>query len=373
MKRKILNVVCVLLILLLVLSLIPVSYLVRKTGADRKTVTGFYAEEPNTLDVVYIGGSACYVFFQPLRAWSEYGFTSYNFAHMSITPEAVKYYIKEVRKTQDPKLFVIDLRPFQYGDLIQPNTEDTPYYRHEASIRNGTDNMPYSKNRIDLIDASVPDASERLPYYIDLIKYHSRWWTIPYNFISSLRSGDWSFFDYADNARKNELKGYYFADAMNAVTHIDYSHITERADLSEPIRAIFIDLLDFCRDESVNALFVVHAYNQEEGHQQEFNTMEEILASYGFPYLNCCDHWEEIGLDETTDFVDAFHVNVFGAEKYTNFLAGYICGHYALPDHRGDAAFQEWDALSAAFVDRVAEDKAMLLAGQQSQESDIWN
>ena len=70
---------------------IILSYVMRPVTNSRKNLCGFYAEKSNSLDMVYVGGSACYAYWEPLAAWNEYGFTSFNFATESIQPQCIKY------------------------------------------------------------------------------------------------------------------------------------------------------------------------------------------------------------------------------------------------------------------------------------------
>ena len=85
-------------------SLKFLSYLYRPVTTSRMNVCGFYAEPENSLDVVYVGGSACYRYWEPLKAWKDYGFTSYNFATDAIQPQVIKYILEEIQKTQKPFL-----------------------------------------------------------------------------------------------------------------------------------------------------------------------------------------------------------------------------------------------------------------------------
>jgi len=55
------------------LLIIWISFLFRPTEVDRENVIGYYAEKNNSLDVVCIGGSATFVFWEPLQAWHDYG------------------------------------------------------------------------------------------------------------------------------------------------------------------------------------------------------------------------------------------------------------------------------------------------------------
>ena len=90
-----------------------VTYLFRSVASmSRPHISGMKNEEK--LDMVYVGGSAAYVYWQPLRAWNDCGFTSYNFATDAVQAENLKAYMKEVRTSQDPQLYVVDVRAFEY-------------------------------------------------------------------------------------------------------------------------------------------------------------------------------------------------------------------------------------------------------------------
>lgn len=88
-----------------------VTYLFRNTDYSRRHIAGLKQEK---VDMVYVGGSAAFVYWQPLKAWNECGYTSYNCATDSIPAESIKAYIEEARKLQNPELFVVGIRAFQY-------------------------------------------------------------------------------------------------------------------------------------------------------------------------------------------------------------------------------------------------------------------
>lgn len=80
----------------------------RNASIDRANVIGI--KEEKELDVVFVGGSSTLVYWQPLKAWHEFGFTSYNYSTNSNQAENIKYYIKDILKTNSPELFEVDLR-----------------------------------------------------------------------------------------------------------------------------------------------------------------------------------------------------------------------------------------------------------------------
>ena len=61
---------------------------------DRISVVGIKEEKENSLDVIYIGGSATFVYWEPLHAYSDCGFTSYDLATNTIQAESILAYVK---------------------------------------------------------------------------------------------------------------------------------------------------------------------------------------------------------------------------------------------------------------------------------------
>ena len=317
-----------------VISFIVISILFRPVTNSRMNICGYYAEEKNTLDMIYVGGSAAYVYWAPLDAFHEYGFTSYNFASDSMTPQVIKYCMIEALKTQKPEVFVVDLRPFQYGDAVNEEAGALDM-DNEVALRNTIDQFRYSLNRYHMIEAAVRNPKDRIFYHFDISKYHSR---------------IYSFFDaqswqYLDNKEKHPYKGFAFIEKKEPIDYVDRSQITEELPLSEDMDVIFRDLLEFCREEELQVLFVVHSYMIQEDHQKKYNYMKRTIEEYGLDYLNVNDFSEEIGYDYSNDFFNMNHVNIFGAQKYTRFLGEYLQDKYALPDRRNEQEYQEWKEL----------------------------
>ena len=357
--RLIINIISIVCICVVIYSFIPISYMVRHVNENRKNFAGFYNEKENTLDMVYVGGSACFLSYQPLRSWNKYGFTSYNLAHNSPTPQSIKYYMEEAEKTQNPQLFLVDLRPFQYGE--NPGW-DKKYkiMETESYIRNGADSMKYSYTRYKLINESVKDKEKRLYYHLDFFKYKSRLQTLLSKILLSESKKDINNlveFDYMDNEEDIRTKGYQFADKTAKRKFTDFSNVTEIGTLDHEVHQKFIDLLEYCKEKEHKVLFIVHSYLQAKSHKIRYNYMKEVIEQYGFDFLNTNDYYKEIGLDYSKDFYDNNHTNVFGAEKYTDFVAKYIDEKYNLPDKRGDEAFSDWNTCYDEFVVKTEKSK----------------
>ena len=113
-------------------------------------------------------------------------------------------------------------------------------------------------------------------------------------------------------------------------------------------------LLTYCQDEQLKVLFVVCPYYVTREDQAKYNTIGDIVESYGFDYLNANEHYADMGIDFGSDFYNRNHVNLFGAAKYTAFLENYLVQHYKLPDHREDVAYASWDMDYQRFVQEEA-------------------
>ena len=306
---------------------ITATYLFRNVGYDRDHVIGI--KEERDLDMVYIGGSAAFVYWQPLKAWNDYGFASYNLAVNTIQAESIKYLIKDALKYQEPECFVIDARAFQYY-----TAEGS-----EAGLRNASDSLDFlSSDRWEMVHDylghhDIGEEEDRPSFYLDIFKYHTNH--------SAL--GDKENWRRIDNMGKAAWKGFEWITKYQHLEAPEAFETDTRAGLLEGDVEALCSLLEFCQEKELNILFVVCPYWITRDHQEKYNTIEDIVASYGFDFLNTNEHYDEVGIDFSTDFYNTDHVNCYGAEKYTAFLGKYIDDHYNLPDHRGESEYAEWD------------------------------
>lgn len=332
--------------ILLVSIFCKVTYLFRNVGYNRRHIVGIKQE--NDLDMVYIGGSAAFMYWQPLKAWNDCGFTSYNYATDTIQAESIKAYVEEVRTCQNPDLFVIGVRAFQYYS-------DDP---EEAGLRNSTDVMDitsvaryhllndYSHNRV------LADDTDVASYYFDIAKYHT-------NTDNLGLSAAWSL---SNNEGVSLEKGWEWKNEYAYLEEPVDFHTEEREELPANALKILRELLTYCRDEELNVLFVVCPYYISAEDQAKYNTIGDTIESYGFAYLNANEYYDEMGIDFTTDFYNRNHVNLFGAEKYTEFLENYIVQNYCLEDHRGDSSYDSWNEAYHNFC-RKEEENAIIVDG----------
>lgn len=311
-----------------VLILVPVSYMVRTNGDVKDRFSGFYAERDNTLDIVMIGSSPVFPYYASPKLWGETGITMYPLSSNMQRPAAMKYLVEEAEKTQSPELYIFEMRMF--------TIEDAGLTENMAYTRGVTDNMKYSRQRIRTIQALVPEEDEegRLSYYVDIMKYHTNWKML------ALPS-EWANMAYH---KKSPLKGYTFKDEVGPQPMPDCGGAQGEKKVPEEQEAYLVELLEFLKEKEIEALFIVSPYGESLQEQQMFNYMEKIVSSYGCPFVNMNDHYEEIGIIFEEDFADyGSHTNAVGAEKCTNFLREYLLEHYGFSDKRGQDDYRDWD------------------------------
>ena len=310
------------------LLLVPVSYMVRTNGDVKDRFSGFYAEKNNTLDIVMIGSSPVFPYYAAPKLWGETGIAMYPLSSNMQRPAAMKYLVEETEKTQSPELYIFEMRMF--------TIEDEGLSDNMAYTRGVTDNMKYSLQRIRTIQALVPrdDEEGRLSYYLDIMKYHTNWKML------ALPS-EWANMVYH---KASPLKGYTFKDEVGPQPMPDCGKAEGETAIPPEQEAYLRDLMEFLQSSGQNALFIVSPYGESLEEQQMFNYMAGIADSYGYPFLNMNNCYEEIGIIFEEDFADyGSHTNAIGAEKCTDFLREYLLEHYSFTDKRGETAYRSWD------------------------------
>lgn len=318
----------ILIIIFIIISFIFIrvmTYIMKPSRVDLNNIAGFYGEDKNTLDMVYIGGSAAFQYYAPLRAFEQEGIASYDYASKTIQPELYKTMIKEIFKTQNPKLIVIDARCFQYREKDQPPTE--------AAYRNLLTGMPLSLNKIECIYNNVEKYLNEgeASYCFDIIKYHRD--------LQDEKINDQ--IKMAFNMYRNPFKGFEFYPDVKKQIMIK-NDTKKKTSVSEETEKILIDLLEYCKTTECNYLFVVSPYVEQEEHKENFNYISEIINQYGYNFLDANDFYNQMEMDFNTDLYNHNHVNIFGAEKYTDFMTDYIKNNYNLPDRREDENYKDW-------------------------------
>ena len=307
-------------------------------------VTPFKLFCPHILLSILSKISACFVYYAPLKSWVDHGIVSYDYAADTIQAELYKPMIEEILKTQNPKLIVIDARAFQYRD--KANLDAQP--PGEVPYRNTLTGMRLSQNKVDFISRSVGTyiEDEKLSYYFDIIKYHDNIVHFNSNNIKMMLG-----------RYKDPYNGFYFVPKVETIDQYDYG-TDEKKAVSQDTESILYDLLDYMDSTGIDYLFTVSPYAEKIEHKMTFNHVQDIIEKRGYRFIDCNEYTSQMAIDYLTDFYNENHVNIFGAEKYTDFLNQYILKNYSIPDRSDDVSYSFMNTYLADWNNTVKNTKA---------------
>lgn len=298
-------------------------------------VKGFYAEEENSLDAVYVGSSNCYAFWNPLVAWNNYGIAVYPFATSAQPFYATEYMIREARKTQPDALYIVNLNSVEADDL------------NVSAIHYLINYMPDSENKRQMLD-----------YLCDLLGY-SRIQRLEFDF-PWIRSRDFwldyikeGFFPELDGLKGANTYGKYLKTSFDVTGA--YRVSGEKYDVPEALIQSLDSLLDYCEEEGVRILFVTVPRPEEKAEALgRINTVRDRIRERGHTVYYLTDDAEIMGMDLTQDYYDIKHTNIHGSIKFTNFLSEYLIENYGFTDKRENAAYAGWNEAWETYAAGIA-------------------
>ena len=322
-KKRVLKIAVVLAVMLF-LYFTALQLLLRTSMGTECHIRNFYREPKNTLDVAVIGCSEMYADFSPPIAYDHSGFTSYNLAYEGAPGRFYNSMLTEFLSRQDPQLVVFEVNGFFYNQ---------EYCEREGSRRKWLDNMDMNANWAELIRSEIP-REEQLSYYLRMIKYHSNWerpegqMKRAYNLLLNNKydvSMMKSFGTRTTNRSKKIVK------RKGAPRFNDYG------------RKQFADTLAFCQEQGLENVLFIHAPHQDHLEEDTEKELYDAITAAGYDYIDLDDYADEIGIDMETDFYNRDHLNVFGNEKCTKYLADYITENYDINTDHSEKTDKQWE------------------------------
>lgn len=274
-------------------------------------IRGFYAEEKNSLDFVFLGSSQLYADIAPAVLFRDYGMTAYDFAANEQPLWISYYYMKEALKRQNPKAIVLDVFTVYGAD-----------YEEEGVNHINLDDLPFGLNKINAIKDSVP-RELRYSYYFTIAKYHTTWEGLDEKkFMASFLHG------------KDPMKGYspfcvegsYGETAKQGV-----ADETECEPLPKKAEEWLYRMIALSKKEGVD-LILIKTPNGNAERQKLYNSVAVIAKEEQIPFVNM-----------NTVFDGEAHIHVLQAEKVTDYIGAYLAEHYEIEDKRKNPAYADWE------------------------------
>ena len=311
--KRLISTLCFLAILILLVN--GLTFITRnKNEAD--LVYPYYDEEPNSLDVIFLGSSHIMCGIYPLKLYREYGIASYDYTSSALVLPQAYYQVVEALRTQTPKVLVLDISGVAYENI----KIGSPEYVHVQ-----LDNMKWSLNKMEAINDLIETPADRLEYYFPLLKFHTRWKELQTEDFRPITGG-------TKGARVSDT----VLEVAGPVQIMPEDYVSPIAEYPE---TYLRKILDYCRERNTQVVLLNLPAIPNDTAQGTYNAVSAIAEEYGVPYLNLLHHLDAIGFDYTTDLRDTSHCNRSGAEKVTAYVGEFLKENYDLPDRRDDPAY----------------------------------
>lgn len=289
------------------------------SGDYLSTTKRLYETKENTIDVLFTGSSHCYCSILPYILWDEYGMSAFSMATSGQDRESTYYHIKEVLKTQSPKVVCVDLGAMVYdGYLIEGNL-----YRNMLS-------MKLSKNNLNLINVSVEEG-ERADFITRWPIIHTRYNELTkFDFVTN----EFSIYGRGEGI---PLEVNYQEKDMNVFAYKEIGEFSE--DKKEWINRI----IKLSEDEGFELIFYNAPFRMDLNQKGMYNAINQYLEQKEIPYFDFNQRGTLDELNYETDFVDHAHTNIYGGTKITKFLGLFLSSNYILDNHKGDIKYNIWE------------------------------
>ena len=255
----------------------------------------FLLEKKNSLDIMFFGSSLVYCDVVPAVIYEASACTSYIMAGPEQTLPMTYYYLKEAYRTQNPALVFVEISGVFF-----------PQYTDYAKVNIGY--MPWSINRLAATFMAA-DSKEWMGLLFPLYDYHELWKQMSLD--NLLYSVDY-------------LAGY------SPLTEIDkWAILVERKvdfnrDVFEQNIACIKTIAQLCANKGSQVIFYITPSYYPWQSDYMLMLEEELASIPNIEYIDFNKRFAELNIDDTVDFFDLLHFNVFGAQKFSSFLSNTI-------------------------------------------------
>lgn len=337
---------CVFTALLLLIFLL-LTYCLRNVDKNtRRNLLAYESEKNNSVDMVIIGGSNVYRYWDAMRAYIDYGFTSYCYAVSDMDASCVFPSVKRALKSQNPKILVVEARPFLGGKMDK---------EVNASIRNVTDSWNVDIERAKAVkyisDINNFSWEDRASIYLDIIQYHD-------NYEALISSKHWKLADNRLHLPKDNndyFKGFAIAAKYSVMENPEPGYTKDCVSMDETSCQIYKDILEYCKEENISVMVVSSPFIYKTEEMGQLNEMERIAKQYDVDFYNTNLHYDEMDIVFEEDFYNRNHVNIVGAIKYTKLFGNYLSEKYELPNHHEDEEYADWENVAKVYEGKEKE------------------
>ena len=92
--------------------------------------------------------------------------------------------------------------------------------------------------------------------------------------------------------------------------------------------------------------------------------VRKIVSDFRYDFMDLHDNYSDIGIDDSTDFGDYEHLNVYGAEKMTAYLGQFFVDNYDVMSDSTDEEVKYWNECVEKTEDVVQMSKESMAIGK---------
>lgn len=266
-------------------------------------------DNPEEYDVWFMGSSHMYYAIQPMELWNQYGIRSYNLAAPSSPISQAYWTMMCALQYSQPEVIVLDTYKVHLNEKYTEEIKEV--------IHTGFDGIPLSivktKGICDIFDS----CEDRFEYICGFSIYHNRW--------EELTKSDF-------DVQLSSTKGGRFKNKI--VDNSDFQRI-EKEEMSDTDTIGFLYLkkiIEECQKRGIKLILTGLPFYSTKEQQKGINAVSKLSEEYGVVYLDMA--YEEGLIDFGMDFGDKHHVNLFGADKTTQYIGDYLSENCGLTDYR---------------------------------------
>lgn len=282
-----------------------------------------YYDESKDHEVIFIGDCEVYANFSPMVMYEESGIKAYVRGSSQQLIWQSYYLLKETLKYEIPKVVVFNVNSMRYDKNSSAVSE--------AYNRLMIDNMKWSKEKIELINASMTEEESFISYVFPILRYHSRF--------DELTKED---FEFLFKNKTNTYNGFLINKNVKPVTNLPTKRRLATYEFDEECYDYLQKITDLCKENGIELVLIkapsVYPYWYDEYDKQ----IESFAEENDLDFYNFLDVTQEIGIDYNTDTYDGgLHMNLDGATKLSKYFANILKGNYDLTDYSGDELYDE--------------------------------
>ena len=310
---KILFIILVLIIIfVLVNKLLSPKYM--ENLVEGSMIAEYYDEEKNH-EVIFIGDCEVYANFSPMVMYEQEGISSYVRGTSQQLVWQSYGILKETLKYETPKVVVFNVNSLRYSEPVS-----------EAYNRLTLDKMKWSKEKVEMINASMTKDETFISYVFPILRYHSRF--------SELNKED---FEYMFKEKKNTFNGFLINKKVKPAGNLPTKKVLPDYNFSENCIKYLDKMTQICKDNNIKLVLIKAPSLYPYWYDEYNNQIIQYAEKNNLDFYNLKEVADLVGIDYEKDTYDGgLHLNLTGATKLSTYFSKILKENYELKDYRKD-------------------------------------